>query len=101
MDRKKLDSIRLEAEGMRHRMVKSSEMQALAKQLGRRPVNRGKHPTWESEMFTGLRALSIPDHGRQDLSKTVRTCALKLLEQDITAWDAWLDQNEGGNGHGH
>lgn len=89
---------------MRRRMVKPAEMQALVQQLGRKPVKRGKHPTWESERFPALRPLSIPDHGnRGDLSKTVRTCALKLLEQDIGAWEAWLDQHEGnlGNGHGH
>ena len=103
MDRKRLEKVKGELEAMRRRMVKPAEMQAVAQQLGRKPVKRGKHPNWESEKFSALRPLSIPDHGKRDLSKTVRTCALKLLEQDIAAWEAWLDQHEGnlGNGHGH
>lgn len=101
MNRKKLNNIREEMDGMRRRMVKQPEMEAVAKQLGRRLVKRGKHPNWESEMFSHLDALSIPDHGGRDLSKTVRTCALKALEQDIAAWEMWLDQNENGNGNGY
>jgi hypothetical protein len=101
MDRKKLDSIREDMDAMRRRMVKAADLQALAKQLGRHPVNRGKHPNWESEAFEHLRPLSIPDHGGRDLSKTVRSCALKLLEDDVAAWEAWLVQNEHGNGDGH
>jgi hypothetical protein len=101
MDRKKLDKIRDEMEGMRRRMVKPAEMQAVARQLGRRLGKHGKHPNWESQMFTQLRPVSIPDHGGRDLSKTVRAGALDVLDEDVSAWEAWLDKNESGNGHGH
>jgi len=101
MDRKKLDKLREEMGEMRRRMVRPSEMQALAKQLGRQLVKRGKHPNWESEMFDHVPPLSIPDHGGRDLSKFVRGCALNALEQDVSAWEAWLDQNERNNGNGH
>jgi hypothetical protein len=100
MNRKKLQKIQEELAGMRRRMVKQAEMESIAKQLGRCLVNRGKHPNWESEVFSHLDALSIPDHGGRDLTKTVRTGAIKALEQDIAAWEVWLDSNEGGNGNG-
>ncbi len=85
---------------MRRRMVKPAEMQAIAQQLGRRPVNRGKEPNWESEVFEHLPPLSIPDHGGgRDLHKFVRgKCIVELL-RDVEAWDACLGEDENGNDH--
>jgi len=96
MNRKKLNKLWRQIEGMRSTSLKAIEIQRLAKQLGRERVKRGKEPTWESREFQGLRALSIPDHGGKDLSPGVKQSILNQLEDDLISWDERITQKETG-----
>jgi hypothetical protein len=95
MDRRKLDNLQAELDGMRHRSVKAADVQGLASRLGRKLVKRGREPNWASTEFPNLRPLSIPDHGGgRDLSPRVRKSCLNELENDIDAWDKKLTEEE-------
>jgi hypothetical protein len=96
MNRKKLNRLWRQIEGMRSSSLKAIEIQRLAKQLGREKVKRGKEPTWESHEFQHLRALSIPDHGAKDLSTGVKHSILNQLEDDLISWDERITQQETG-----
>jgi hypothetical protein len=92
MNRRKLEKLRRELESLRRSPAKAIAFQSLATRLGRRVVNRGKHPIWESVEFSGLFPLAIPDHGGRDLSTGVRNSVLNQLEGDILAWDNKLSE---------
>ena len=98
MDKKKLIKIQPELDRMRQASVKASEIQGLAKKLGRRLTKRGKEPMWENERFEDLPVLAIPDHGGKDLSPGVKHSVLNQLEDDIQAWDELLSKNGSSNG---
>ena len=70
---------------MRRKQVAASEVERVAKQLGRVVSKRGKHPMWVSEEFLDLWPLSIPHHGSSDLSVSTRNSILNQLEDDIMA----------------
>ena len=96
MDQRKLYKLQRELDGMRLRTVRAADdVQSLARRLGREPVNRGRHPMWESPEFRRLLpALAIPDHGGgRDLSPGVKKDCLDQLEDDIIAWDRKLSKN--------
>ena len=88
---------------LRRTQARAADFQRLAKQLGRRPVKRGKEPTWESDEFPSLFVLTIPYHGGKDLAPGTKRSILNQLEQDVFAWEIRLDeednQNEDGDGH--
>ena len=65
---------------------------SLAIRLGRKRVNRGKEPTFESEF--DIPVLTIPMHGSKDLKRgTQRSIALQL-EDDFIAWEQEFDREE-------
>lgn len=91
MNRKKLIKIKQEVNGFRNRGgVKSSEIESLAKRLGRTKSDRGKEPTWINSQFPHLRPLSIPHHGSKDLNKYTAGSILDQLEEDIEQWEEVL-----------
>lgn len=102
MDRKKLINLRDQLEGYRHTQPKARELHALAKALGRSEVDRGKEPTFKSDAFPSLlRPVSIPNHKGRDMSVGTKNNILNQLEDDLIAWEEFLDQRErenGGNG---
>jgi hypothetical protein len=98
MDRKKLEELRRRLAGLRGTQPKAWVLQSLAKQLGRKEVNRGKEPTYESETFPQLRPLSIPNHKGRDIPTGTTKSVLDQMEEDIDSWDESLPKQEQGNG---
>jgi hypothetical protein len=87
MDRIKLGRIRRRLAELRRVQPKARELQAVAGQLGRKPVKRGKEPMYESEPFPHLRPLSIPNHKGRDMAPGTRNSILNQLEEDADAWE--------------
>jgi hypothetical protein len=100
MDRKKLERISRQLGSLRRSQPKAKELQSLAGQLGRKSVNRGKEPMYESEAFPHLRPLSIPNHKGRDLPTGTKNSILNQLEEDLDAWEAAVSRSERGNGGG-
>jgi hypothetical protein len=104
MDRKSLAKLRRDLQALRHSQPKSAHLQRLARRLGRRKEDRGKHPIYASEAFPHLRPLSIPDHKGRDLPPGTKNSILNQLEEDLDAWDTALSEpereNEGRGGNG-
>lgn len=98
MDRRKLDRVRREAESLRGSQAKARELQRLAVRLGRKKVDRGKHPMYESGAFPHLRPLSIPNHKGRDMPSGTQNNILNQLEDDLDAWDETLSKQERGDG---
>jgi len=72
--------------------IRSSELQSLAKSLGREKwKGRGKEPTWISNIFPNARPISIPDHPGA-LPKFTARNILDQLEQDIFMFEDELDE---------
>lgn len=91
MNRRKLNKIKQEVDGFRARGgIKSSELESLARRLGRDRSIRGKEPTWVNKQFPYLRPLSIPHHGSRDLNKYTAGGILDQLEEDIEQWEEVL-----------
>lgn len=94
MNPRKLNKIKQKIDGFRNRGgVKSSELESLAKRLGRDKSDRGKEPTWVNKQFPYLRPLSIPHHGSSDLHKFTARGILDQLEEDIEKWEEVLELN--------
>jgi len=88
MNRQKLDKIRKQVEELRKKGgIKSSELESLARALGRVRSMRGKHPIWVNKTFPDLRPLSIPRHGSKDLNRITANIILDQLEQDIERFE--------------
>lgn len=92
MNGRKLAKLRGEAAQMRRSPQKARDLESLAERLGRGKVKRGKEPMWESTEFS-LPPIAIPHHGGRDLSPGVRNNILNCLEDDLLAWEDWLDEN--------
>src|SRR5947208_1454082 len=92
MDRRKLEKLRAELEGMKGSPQKGPDIASLAGRLGRNRVNRGKEPTFESEF--DIPALTIPMHGSKDLKRGTQRNILMQLEDDLIAWEQKLDLDE-------
>ncbi len=91
MTRAKLDKIIAELAACRNRGgVRASELEQLAKDLGRVQSKRGKEPTWVSAVFADLRPLSIPHHGTE-LNKFTARSIIDLLGMDVDRWEEQLD----------
>lgn len=91
MIQKKLDQITRRIEQARRSPQKARDLERIAQQLGRTKVNRGKEPTWESEL-PGRPPLSIPHHGGRDIAIGTRNSILDFLEDDVMALQEILDQ---------
>jgi hypothetical protein len=90
MDRKSLDNLREELARLRRSPQKATALEGLARRLGRKLSDRGKHPTWVSTSFPHLRPVSIPRHGGRDLPPGTRKNILDFLEEDLLAWEEGL-----------
>jgi len=83
MDLKKIQKLRDKIEKLRGRGgVNATELETLARQLGRKKARRGKEPTWVSEIFPDSRPVSIPSHPR-DLNRFTAAGILDQLEGDL------------------
>jgi hypothetical protein len=94
MTPKKLDKLRGEILQRRRAPQKAADLEGIARRLGRKRINRGKHPMWESQDFPKLYVLSIPDHGSKDLPVGTRNSILDQLEDDILAWEELIQAEE-------
>lgn len=92
MDRKTLDKLRAELEGMKGNPQKPGDVAALAEKLGRKRVKRGGEPTFESGF--DIPVLTIPMHGSRDLKRGTQRSILIQLEDDFIAWEQKLDYDE-------
>lgn len=82
MNREKLKKLRGEIDNLRRRGgIKSRELEALARALGRKRHPRGSEPTWISEV-ADCYPISIPNHPT-DLNKFTARRILNQLEADI------------------
>ena len=88
MNRQKLDKIRKQVEELRKKGgIKSSELESLARALGRVRSMGGKHRIWVNKTFPDLRPLSIPRHGSKDLNRITANIILDQLELDIEKFE--------------
>jgi hypothetical protein len=92
MNRKALEKLRQEFEAMRDTPQRGRDVVNLASRLGRKKVNRGKEPTYESEF--DIPVLTIPMHGSKNLKKGTQKSIFIQLEDDFIAWEQKLDQEE-------
>ncbi|MCJ0825942.1 hypothetical protein MQC88_08235 [Luteimonas sp. 50] len=97
MTPKKLDKIRRHLTSMAASPhgLKSDELIAFAKKLGRTKSSRGKEPTWVREDIPELSPpLSIPNHSKALKSGTARSIIDALLS-DVDEWELHLAEVEG------
>jgi hypothetical protein len=66
--------------------VNRRDVESLARALGRRRVQRGKEPTWDSVVFPESRSVTIPSHSG-DLNRFTKDSILDQLEEDIERWE--------------
>lgn len=93
MNREKLDKLRKRVEELREKGgIGYSELESLARSLGRVPSKRGKHQTWVNQIFDGLRPLSIPHHGSKDLNRITAKSILDQLELDIEKFEELIEE---------
>jgi hypothetical protein len=95
MDGRKLAKIRRQIESLQKRPVdiRPRELIRLATALGRKEVNRGKEPTYEStELDTPV--VAIPKHGGATLSPGTARNILDQLELDVFLWQQRLDDQK-------
>ena len=103
MNSTKLRKLKLELTRLRRAQVTAANIESVARQLGRKKVNRGKEPMWES-CFPHLFVLAIPHHGGRDIPTGTKHSILNQLEEDVLAWDETLrevgDEDENGQDEG-
>jgi hypothetical protein len=92
MDRRKLEKLRFEFEAMKGSPQKGSDIASLAQRLGRKRVNRGKEPSFESDF--DIPVLTIPMHGSKDLKRGTQKNILMQLEDDFIAWEQKFDNDD-------
>jgi hypothetical protein len=93
MNREKLDKLRKRVEEFRKKGgIGSSELETLARALGRVPSKRGKHQTWVHQTFPDLCPLSIPHHGSKDLNRITANKILDQLEIDIDKFAELIEE---------
>jgi hypothetical protein len=92
MDRKALDRLRAEFEAMRDVPQTGADVARLAERLGRKRVNRGKEPTFESEF--NIPVLTIPMHGSKKLKRGTQKSIFIQLEDDFIEWERKLVYDE-------
>lgn len=84
MNKRKLQKIKKKCQNLRLRPnnIRSAELVSLAKSLKRRLFDRGKEPTYISDLLPRSCPLSIPNHPGT-MSKGTALNILDQLEQDI------------------
>jgi len=88
MGRRTYSRLREEIARLRRRGgIKAFELERIARSLGRRRHDRGKEPTWISELLPDARPISIPSH-RGDLNKYTARRILELLDADLDLLEA-------------
>ena len=93
MNREKLDKIRKLVEEFRKKGgIRSSELESLARALGRVPSKRGKHRTWVNQTFPDFRPLSIPHHGSKDLNRITANNILDQFELDMDKFEELIEE---------
>jgi hypothetical protein len=94
MNRQRLDKLRKWLQELRRKGgIESSELESLAKALGRVPkFKRGKEPTWVNQNFPDLRPLSIPRHGSKDLNRITANIILDQLELDLEKYEEFIGE---------
>jgi hypothetical protein len=92
MDWKALDKLRAEFRAMRDVPQRGSDVASLAERLGRKRVNRGKEPTFESDL--DIPVLTIPMHGSKTLKRRTQKSIFIQLEDDFIAWEQKFDHDE-------
>jgi HicA toxin of bacterial toxin-antitoxin, len=93
MNREKLNKLRQKVEELRKKGgIGYSELESLARALGRVPSKRGKHQTWVNKIFPDLRPLSIPRHGSKDLNKYTASQILDQIELDIDNYEEFIEE---------
>lgn len=93
MNPKKIARLRQEIAALRNKGgVRGSELESVARRVGRRLHARGKHPTW---VMKGRFPLSIPKHPGEMRRGTVKSI-LDHLEDDLDEIEALDDSDEGG-----
>src|SRR5262249_32827999 len=85
MTRRKLSRLRRRLQALRTRSgnIASSELERLAKALGRKLDKRGKEPTFVSDLLPQSRPLSIPHHSGTTLKIGTANNILDQLEKDM------------------
>jgi len=93
MDEATLKKIESEIEGLRARLgnIRQSELESLAKRLGRERSKRGAEPTYVHKQLPNRFPLSIPGH--QQIAKFTAKSILSVLEDDVDAWREWLQNH--------
>ena len=95
MNLEKLGKLRKRVEELRKKGgIGYSELESLAKALGRVPSKRGKHQTWVNQTFDGLRPLSILHHGSKDLNRITANNILDQLELDIEKFEEFIEEQK-------
>lgn len=93
MNRRKINKLRQELAAFRRSPQDARALENLATQLGRTRIDRGKEPVWKSK-FGNLRVVSIPHHGGRDIPVGTKNSILAQLEEDLDAWEEWLEQGD-------
>ncbi len=92
MKENKLKKIEQNIRSLRNRSgnLRASELEAIAKRLGRERSKRGKEPTYVSLDFPDLRPVSIPSHST-GLKRFTAESILDQLDEDVFRWREELD----------
>jgi hypothetical protein len=95
MDAKKLGKIKRKIESLRRKPVgiRPRDLIALATKLGRKEVNRGKEPTYESTEFD-TNVLTITKHGGDTLAPGTARSILDQLEEDVILFEQRLEDQK-------
>ncbi len=94
MNPPRANRLRSKLEGLRRKgSVKSSEIESLARALGRVKHKRGSEPTWVNPSDPALRPISIPHHSR-DLNKFTARAILDQLERDVELLEHAVSRSE-------
>ena len=95
MNRKRLNRVRRKIQSLRSRSanIRSRQLVALARGLGRRRFDRGKEPTYISACFSDARPITIPSHSGA-LKRFTAAGILDGLEDDILRWEESLSAQE-------
>lgn len=94
MTPKRLHKIQADLRALRRSQATANQVERIASRLGRRRVNRGKEPVWESQSFERLFPLAIPHHGGRDLAPGTLRSIISQLEEDVAAWEEWLSEQD-------
>jgi hypothetical protein len=84
MDKKKLKKIKTKIDKLRNRIanIRYTELESIAKSLGRRRYNQGKELVYKSDLLPNSRPLSITKHPGS-LNKITAGNILDSLDKDV------------------